>query len=465
MSAATTLKPSKLTIRAYQVGFGDCFLLTFRYPKAAKKADQERHVLIDFGSTGMPDGINAGEQMMKVANDIAERCHGKLHIVVASHRHKDHISGFTTKEDGSGTGDVIAGLKPSLVIQPWTEDPATKDPKPLRAAKSKKGGSPRKGIADEDSAGSPHYVGSLHQMNMLAGAMQDELMNLKGQALKSELAEQIRFLSEDNDLPNRSAVANLAGMGRNRYVNYKSKLNLARLLPGVKATVLGPPTLEQHSEISKQKSADKNEFWMLQGAAQAFWQLQAATGELVKQSGPGPRRLFPDADIYQEYAPTTARWFIRQMHHLRGEQLLGLVRILDKAMNNTSVILLFEVGGKKLLFPGDAQIENWEYALEKDKETKLLEDVYLYKVGHHGSRNATPKTLWNNFSRKGPDLKKKDRIQTVISTMKGKHGHAKSHTEVPRKTLVQELTSLSTYTTTEDAAQNKELFVEVEIPL
>ena len=40
------------------------------------------------------------------------------------------------------------------------------------------------------------------------------------------------------------------------------------------------------------------------------------------------------------------------------------MRTLDDQMNNTSLILLFEVFGKKLLFPGDAQIENWSYALQ-----------------------------------------------------------------------------------------------------
>ena len=56
-------EPIGLTIRAYQVGFGDCFLLTFKYPEGADKTKQERHVLIDFGSTGMPK--DAGPKRMK----------------------------------------------------------------------------------------------------------------------------------------------------------------------------------------------------------------------------------------------------------------------------------------------------------------------------------------------------------------------------------------------------------------
>ena len=71
-------------------------------------------------------------------------------------------------------------------------------------------------------------------------------------------------------------------------------------------------------------------------------------------------------------------------------------------MNNTSLILLFEVNGKKLLFPGDAQLENWSYAVkdadDADATRALLADVDVYKVGHHGSLNATPKKLlWEAF--------------------------------------------------------------------
>src|ERR1700693_3368289 len=109
--------PEKVTIRTYHVGFGDCFLLSFKYPNS------ERHVLIDFGSTGVPKPIFLNKRMKDIALDIKKRTNGKLHAVVATHRHKDHISGFETKKGGKGTGDVIRLLKPDLVVQPWTEDP------------------------------------------------------------------------------------------------------------------------------------------------------------------------------------------------------------------------------------------------------------------------------------------------------------------------------------------------------
>src|SRR4051812_10955024 len=89
IAMAKSRKPPKsVSIRTYNVGFGDCFLLSFKYAGNA-----ERHVLIDFGSTGFPPGVPK-TRMMDVAEDIEARTGGTLHAVVATHRHKDHISGF-----------------------------------------------------------------------------------------------------------------------------------------------------------------------------------------------------------------------------------------------------------------------------------------------------------------------------------------------------------------------------------
>jgi hypothetical protein len=120
--------------------------------------------------------------------------------------------------------------------------------------------------------------------------------------------------------------------------------------------------------------------------------------------------------------------------------LLRIVRVLDTVLNNTSVILLFEVPAAgqttRLLFGGDAQIENWEYALKvaSDKQQNLdqLRLVDLYKVGHHGSRNATPRTLFNLWTEPGTS----DRTMVALmSTKAGVHGKSPA-TAVPRKTLM-----------------------------
>jgi hypothetical protein len=135
-------------------------------------------------------------------------------------------------------------------------------------------------------------------------------------------------------------------------------------------------------------------------------------------------------------------------------------------MNNTSVILLFEVGGKKLLFPGDAQLENWMYALKEAKEAaairRLLAGVDLYKVGHHGSLNATPRSLWNGFSKRGNE-KKRNRLTTMMSTMAGKHGSSDRDTEVPRSKLVTALSAESNLFTTQKLTKSTGPFHKVDV--
>jgi len=405
--------PTKLSVVMYQVGFGDCFLLSFTYP------GESRHVLIDFGSTGLPTDAPSDE-LMRIAADVKARTGGKLHAVVETHRHADHISGFATK-NGKGPGDVIASLNPDLVVQPWTEDPkAAPDAKQATATASEIKG----------------FVASLDAMhNVAAAAVAEARMLSRGSAAVT--AGQLAFLGEKN-LKNLSAVQNLQAMSkRHRYLNYGADSGLETVLPGVAVHVLGPPTLVQSNAITKETSSDPTE----------FWQLQALTGARFSA---GRRALFPRAVAVEgARGSSSVQWFRQRVQNIRSEGLFELVRSLDKQMNNTSVILLFEISGKLFLFPGDAQLENWQYALSQPETKKLLPGVDFYKVGHHGSRNATPKTMWALLKNKST-VRSSSRLTTVVSTMAGKFGSVAKATEVPRNTLVAELRKESDYSTTQD---------------
>ena len=420
--------PTSLTIRTYHVGFGDCFLLSFRY-----SGSSEKHVLIDFGSTGMPASIDEkpDARMMRIARDIEARCKGSLTAVVATHRHRDHISGFTTKAGGKGTGDIIRGLKPKLVLQPWTEDPdlAKDAPGPADGADKKK------------TNGS--HIAGLSLMNETAAEIA-ALADRKGSASQLGAARaELGFIGEDNIL-NASAVKNLMTMAKNNYLFYGANSGLEKLLPGVDVTVLGPPTIRQSADVKKERSSDPNEFWQLQANALAGAGARQETGgalfpDYVVSSG-------PSFDVH-------ARWFIYHARNVHADQLLQIVRILDQAMNNTSIILLFQIGKKSLLFPGDAQIENWSYALSSAANKKLLAETDLYKVGHHGSRNATPRTLWGLFKNRSPK-QSATRLLSLMSTMEGKHGTESKHTEVPRGSLVTALKKETDFFTTESLSKS-----------
>lgn len=432
-AAPAAMVPVDVRIRMYNVGFGDCFLVTFRYDGGV-----ERHILIDYGSTSGPKKLGK-DYMSQVARDIEATCGGKLHMVVATHRHRDHVSGFAT--DGEGTGKVIAGLSPDAVVQPWTEDPEAAPDAAKASAEVYVGGKAN------FAALTAQYLGALRDMQAVAGSALERVQSGKLQLGKVRAGE-VAFLGDDN-LPNLSAVENLMAMGKAGkalYVNAGLRLDevVGELFPGVKMTVLGPPNLEQCDEIRTQRSKDPSEFWQFR----SFWRMQsaAASGALSVAEDTVP---FPGAAVVDDgaHAPNV-RWFVNKAREVQADQVLEIVRDLDKAMNNTSVILLMEVGGEKLLFPGDAQIENWSYALSKPEWVKLLSDVTLYKVGHHGSLNATPKSLWRAFGHKGGEGE--DRMDTLCSTKSGKHGHESAGTEVPRKPLVEDLQAESNLTITEE---------------
>jgi hypothetical protein len=253
----------------------------------------------------------------------------------------------------------------------------------------------------------------------------------------SELRQQFYFLGESN-INNPSAVKNLMSMGKKtNYVYYGKDSGLKALLPGVTVDVLGPPTVKQTAAIKKQRSKDPDEFWH-------FWRFQAAAMQLTAPEGKETAVLFPGHVRGKgPRFPVDVRWLVYHARKSRGDQLLQIVRMLDKAMNNTSVILLFRIGKYSLLFPGDAQIENWRYALSRERDQKLLSGVNVYKVGHHGSLNATPKSLWNLFKNRSKDAKNVNRLKSLMSTMEHKHGSEASHTEVPRTTLVSALKTQS----------------------
>jgi hypothetical protein len=72
---------------------------------------------------------------------------------------------------------------------------------------------------------------------------------------------------------------------------------------------------------------------------------------------------------------------------------------MNNHTNNSSLVLAIELSknGKVLLFPGDAQVGSWlgwsDLTWTVDGETVTSDDLLartvFYKVGHHGSHNAT----------------------------------------------------------------------------
>jgi len=242
-------EPAAVTVRMYNVGFGDCFLLTFKY------AQDERHMLVDFGSTAAPrNAAKNTDYMERVAQDIKKVCAGKLDVLVATHRHRAHISGFGTDVP---TGRIIADLRPDHVIQPWTEDARAKAAALTPTASIYTAGKP------DPEKMTAHFLGTLQDMHAVAAAIKqfaaDEALAGK------QTRDQLQFIADGN-MDSPAAVKNLQAMGQRsqaHYVNAGMKLGI---LPGVQCTVLGPPTLRQSEVIRKERGRDPANFARCRGS-------------------------------------------------------------------------------------------------------------------------------------------------------------------------------------------------------
>jgi hypothetical protein len=419
--------PVTVRVRMYQVGFGDCFLVTVEYDGPLPDGRAERHLLIDYGSSRSARDGRAKGRMADVAALIEEHTHGVLDVLALTHRHKDHLSGFA---DSTGA-QTLRRLSPARVLRPWTEDPTLQPdatgPAPVDdGARVGDDGDAVGAVSRSFAAGLAGVQAAAEHLATTAGLHEDVLVAAE-QQLKN--AEAVRLLND------------LSDAGRGRYLYAGSDPGTADLVPGLTVTVLGPPTVEQEPAVTGQREDDKDQFWMLRLGA-----------SLTSVAGPpGSTSALSDVDL----GPGPVRRLVERLAGQRSHSAARLVHHLDDALNNTSLVLLLQIGRLSLLFPGDAQIENWQYTLDRlaaDPELRAtLRDVDLYKVGHHGSRNATPRSLyglWQQRPATAPPL------TSLMSTRPGVHGESEA-TAVPRQTLVDALEAIGPLHSTDDLDRNQ----------
>jgi hypothetical protein len=388
MAAAGRLQ---VKVRMYRQGLGDCFLLTF--PSTGGKPF---HMMIDCGVlVGTEDGAG---QMQRVVTDVIRTTGGHLDLVVATHQHWDHLSGFLQARDlfaPPGSDDAAGKLHVHALWLAWTEDPTNRLANLLRAHRR-------------------------HNEEALRATVQR--LRLAGAAAADQVEDLLGFFGAAGSGSTEDALAALRGYTRTapRFCHPEDDPIQLPEVPGVRFFVLGPPEDEKlikRSNPAKSHPEVYGDPRLALNLDNAFF--AAALGGdpgLAERSFPFDRRhQIPPEEAEQirffqrhYYAEDADSEFPDQAWRRIDGDWMGvasqLALQLDSNTNNTSLALAIELvdSGKVLLFPADAQVGNWLSwgalswkvpAANGQEETvgaaDLLRRTVLYKVGHHGSHNAT----------------------------------------------------------------------------
>ena len=390
-STPTPSAVPRVQVRMYRHGLGDCFLVTLDLGR------DEKHVLIDCGTLGSKV---TNVKLPDVIDDIDAATGGHLHLVVATHQHADHLSGFSKLTERFSAAN---SKQPDHVWLAWTEDP--KDELAARLGKARDD----MGLAVKSSLQAMRATGgddeTANAIDSLLGFFGDTSVAL-GAAGSAEGATFAAAARNSMDL-----ARNLA-----KQVTYRSPgdpVIAFDWLPGFRFYVLGPPRdLDALHDTGEHGS---EELYALTALTQAALGMGAAsaTGDDSGVQAPFDRRFRLErtdsavvAAFGKTYLDPEQSWRSVDTDWLNGASALAIQ--LDKFTNNTSLVLAIEriADGRVLLFPGDAQEGNWiswhkpEIKWEvpgPDGKTRtvtaadLLNRTVFYKVGHHSSHNATAK--------------------------------------------------------------------------
>jgi beta-lactamase superfamily II metal-dependent hydrolase len=334
----------KIIIRMYNVGFGDSFLIIIRTKEKLKK------ILFDCGSIKKGNKPIA-EIVERIIADVTDPDGvPRLDLVVATHRHRDHVSGF----DNPAWADVEV----KEVWMPWTEHPSDPEAKRIRDTQSRLALALSQALTPAVAVSVDASIALELSTNALTNeAAMDTLHNgFAGQP-------QRRFLPESGARNGMSAVvaqevcpeATIYALGPSRDPEVIRDMDP----PAGRSYLRLLDSLDAQGKIPEPFSQD---WWMLP----------------TEYSAGNFNLLVADSDKAK-----------LQQFSISSQQAIAVS--LDKAVNGTSLVLLLKIGKHHLLFPGDAQWGSWRAILESEEWRDMLKRIKFLKIGHHGSHNATPK--------------------------------------------------------------------------
>ena len=363
-------------VRMYNVGFGDCFLL-------ALPGNHTMLVDAGFHSQGKGEfgGNDLAEQIIKDVEEI--KGEARLDVVVATHRHQDHVYAFNSEKWNE--------LEVGEVWLPWVEDRNNKEATRLwkkqnRFAMLLAAAMPTFHL-DEGNRQSVEFMlwnAGVDLPGFDAGGWSNAgALNCLHEGFVRRDRARPRFLPEKDVFPE----------------SFESTA-----LPGVRVHVLGPPRDPKLiEELDPEADGETYRALALRAAA-------GATAGGVAVAAPfGKDWRVPDDELGP--LPMEPDEVQRIDDLAQSADVVFAAEKVDGMINSTSLVLVLEIGKARLLLPGDAEWGTWKRILEDEEARTLLRGATFFKVGHHGSHNATSKSLVEKFLPRG--------LPAMISTQKG----------------------------------------------
>jgi beta-lactamase superfamily II metal-dependent hydrolase len=390
--------PAGIRVRMYRVGFGDFFLLSLR------KDDTVEHILIDCGVHAKPTNT-IGDAIAQLKLDTG----GKIALIVMTHRHADHISGFAS---GAAT---FREFKVTRVWMPWFENPTDQRAVRFQANLTAVANKLQLSFAARTNKGNEQFYN-----------MAENITGVMGAAGIS--SNQIALDTLHSGFAGKTATIQYLTAGD------KPDLPPELIAMGLEAQILGPPS-------------DPALISQMDGKAHQYLTELDAAIDGVSAASPDP--IFDDsfdsgADQYDPAVLGTGGTtrIEKAIAKAQPDVVRAIAAQADNTINNQSVVVLFTFNGKKLLFAGDAQWGNWQnflfggalgspgHAKMTPEATSILKSIDFYKVGHHGSTNATPIDALEAMS---------NGIVAMCSTAVDAYGKVANKSEVPRIPLMEAL--------------------------
>lgn len=441
MARRTTIKPAlteasavtpapaaaardRISIRMYRQILGDCFLLTHEYGGRRFRALIDCGVLQCIGAQ-KPETKSALGHMGKVVANLLADTGGELDLVIGTHEHYDHLSGFLLYFDDWEKFTI------KQVWLAWTEDYADSLANDIRARKSK-GLEALAALVAPGSEGKPNPFALDRGNKQIDEALTriSDLLQFYGEIEPWQPPAGQEFAAATTQAPRAPKVPPRSCLDVFDWLKTKAVGgNVQYLEPGeqrmlgvdnrLKANVFGPPrTRNRLKQLDPTegngKAGGTRETYLVRPeevtALDMTLKLQMAQGGDAVPEVPGQ---YPFADRFRRWEDETSSDDMASLYYggeasrrIDGEWLGSaetLALKIDGDVNNTSLALGIEVPGHDVLvFPADAQVGNWlswhdqKYPVNPDQpgaaqETaeQILARAIFYKVGHHGSHNAT----------------------------------------------------------------------------